>query len=111
MHCKIVLFEFSALAVSAFGSPRSPGGDLPLASVHSRESYYKVKIVRLILSLVRRLVAYGSTAPFAAVNDYITALGVGLRLYGAQNSAALVCPVSRIYVNVQRAKAEWAVVA
>ena len=73
--------------------------------------YYEVGIVRLNLSLVSGFVAHGFSAPFAAVNDYITALGVGLRLYGAQNSAALVCSVTRIYVNVQRAKAEWAVVA
>ena len=66
----------------------------------------KVGIVGLDLGFVSRFVSYNGSALLAAVNDYITALRVGECLHGAENAAAGICAVSRVYINVERAKAE-----
>ena len=58
-----------------------------------------------------RLVSHGLTASFASVDDYIALLGVGKSLNGAKDTAAAVCSVAGVYVNVKRAKAEGTVVS
>ena len=72
---------------------------------------YKVGIVRLNLCFVCRLVPHGFTALFTSVNDNISALGIRKGTDRAQNSSALVCSVAGIYINVQGAKTERAVVS
>ena len=58
-----------------------------------------------------RFVSDDGAALLAAVDYDIAALCVGERLYGAENSAAFVCTVTGVYINVQRAKAKWTVVS
>ena len=72
---------------------------------------YKLHIVGLYLCLVCRLVSYRLAAFFAAVDDNIAALGVGKRSYRAKYSAATVLSVTGVYINVERAKAEGAMIA
>jgi len=50
-------------------------------------------------------------ATLAFMDYYISALGVGLGFYRTENSAAFVCSVAGVYIDVERAKAEGAVVA
>ena len=58
-----------------------------------------------------RLVSNDLAATLASMDYYISLFGVGKRSYGAQNSAAFVCSVARVNVNVKRAKAKRAVIA
>ncbi len=53
---------------------------------------------------MRRLVSHGSTAFFTSVNYDVSALRVGQNFYRTQNSAALICSVTRIYIYMKRAK-------
>ena len=55
-------------------------------------------------------VSHYLAALVAAVNDYISALGVGKRSYWAQKTLTFVCTVARIDVNVEGVKAKRAVV-
>ena len=75
------------------------------------ELYEKVGVVGLDLCLVGGFVAHNRAATVAAVYDYISLFGVGLRLYRAEYSAAIVCPVTRVYIHVKRAKAKRTMVA
>lgn len=68
-------------------------------------------VVGLDLCLVGGLVADGCAATVTSVYDDVALLGVGLGLHGAENSAAGVCPVAGVDVNVERAKAERAMIA
>ncbi len=52
---------------------------------------------------MRGTIAHGFTALLAAVNDYKASLGVGERLYRAQYSAAIVCSVAGVDINMERA--------
>ena len=72
---------------------------------------YKIHIVGLNLSLVGGLVSHYLAALFTAVNYYITAFGVGKRSYRAQNSAARICSVPGVYINVKRREAKRAVIS
>ena len=65
--------------------------------------YDQVKVVRLDLRFVRGSVSYDRAAFFAAMNYYISALGIGLSTCGTKYSAARICSVSGIYINVKRA--------
>ena len=65
----------------------------------------------MYLCLVCRLVAHDLAALVAAEDYNITALRIGQGAYGAQYSSALVCSVTGIYIHVQGAKAEWAMIA
>ena len=56
-------------------------------------------------------VANRGAAFVAAVNDNKALFGVGESLDRAENSAAIVGSVARVYINVKRAKAKWAMVA
>ena len=58
-----------------------------------------------------RLVTDGLSTSFASVDDYKATFGVWLGLYGAQNTAASVCSVTRVYIHMKRAEAKWAVIA
>ena len=78
-----------------------PGGKL----------YEKVGIVGLDFCLVGGFIADGCAASIASVNDDVSLFGVGLCPYRAEYSAAIVCPVTRIYINVKRAKAKRTVIA
>lgn len=72
---------------------------------------YEVHIIRLHLSLVRRLVSYYGTASVAFVYDDIPLLRVRLCLDRTENSAATVCSVAGVYIHVQGAQAKRTVVA
>ena len=63
----------------------------------------EVGVVGLDLCLVCGLVADYRTAPVASVDDDISLFGIRLRPYRAQDSAAVVCSVTRIYIHVQGA--------
>lgn len=67
-------------------------------------------IVGLNLCLVCRLVTHDGAASVTAVNDNIALFGIGLCLYRAENTAAVVCPVARVNIHVQRAEAEGTMV-
>ena len=71
----------------------------------------QIKVVGLYLSLVRGAATRDAAAFFTAMHKHVAALGVGLGADGAQGTAALVCSVTGIYVNVQRIKTKGAVVA
>ena len=70
----------------------------------------QVGIIGLDLSVVCRLVADGGTAFFAAMDKNKSALRVGESLDRSEKTAAIVCPVPGIHVNVKGAKAERAMV-
>jgi len=76
-----------------------------------RQLYNKLGVVGLDFCLVRCLVAHERAASVASVRDDISALRVGLCFDGAENTAARVRSVARIYVHVKRAEAEWTVVS
>ena len=76
-----------------------------------RQFYDKVGIVGLNFRLVSRLVSYRFTAFVTSVNYYVASLGVGKRPYRAKNSAAVVCSVAGIDIDVKRAEAEWAMIS
>ena len=82
-----------------------------LSSDSCGELNEQIVVVGLNLCLVCRAVADGRAAFVAAVNYDISALCVGERLNGAQDTAAVVGSVTRIYINVQRAKTKGAVVS
>ena len=84
---------------------------IQLSAYSCRELNEQIVVVGLNLCLVCRAVANGSTAFVAAVNYDISALCVGERLNGAQNTAAVVGSVTGIYINVQGAKTKGAVVS
>ena len=75
------------------------------------ELYYKIGIVGLDLCLVCRLVAHYRAATVTAVDDDVSALGVGLCLDRAKYSSAGVGSVAGIYVNVQGAQTKRTVVS
>ena len=90
-----------------------PKCDSPLFFLSDRprgETDYHIGVIGLNLCFVCRLVSYNCAAPVTAVNYDIAALGVGLCLNRAEYSAAGVCSVAGIYVNVQRTEAEWAMI-
>jgi len=74
------------------------------------KSYDKIDVVGLAFCFMSGAVSYHAPTLIASVDDDISALGIRLGAYGAKYSAAGVCPVAGVYVNVQRAKAEWAVI-
>ena len=57
------------------------------------------------------LVPDDRTAFVATVNDNIAAFGVRKRSYRAKYSTAIVLSVTGVYINVERAKAEGAMIA
>ena len=69
----------------------------------SGELDYQIEIVGLDLGLVSRLVAYGCAATLTAVKNDISALGIGHRACRTEYSAAGVCTVAGVYINVERA--------
>ena len=75
------------------------------------ELYEKIGVVGLYLRLVRRLIADDRAASLTAVNYDISLFRVGKGLDRAKYSAAVVCSVPRVYINVERAKAEGTMVA
>ena len=82
-----------------------------LSSDSCGELNEQIVVVGLNLCLVCRAVADGSAAFVAAVNYDISALCVGERLNGAQDTAAVVGSVTGIYINVQGAKTKGAVIS
>ena len=71
----------------------------------------KIKIVGLDLCLVRRLVSDGLSAFLASVDYDVSLLCIRLRSCRAENSEAGICSVAGVYINVQRAEAEGAMIA
>lgn len=69
-----------------------------------------IDIVRLIFSLVSSLVSLDLAALCTAVDDDITLLGIGNTADRLHGSAALVCAVAGVDVNVQRPQTYGAVV-
>ncbi len=82
-----------------------------VCSYPSCELDEQVGVVGLDFCLVGGFVADGCAATVAAVYDYVALFGVGLRLYRAEYPAAIVCPVTGIYIHVKRAKAKRTVIA
>ena len=70
----------------------------------------KIEVIGLDLCLVSRLVSYNGAALFALVENYKAALRVGLCSAGAKYSSAFVSSVPGVYINVERAEAEWAMI-
>ena len=60
---------------------------------------------------MRRLVADCCTAPFALMDDDISLLRVGKNLYWAENAAAGVGSVARVYINVKGTEAKGTMIA
>ena len=77
----------------------------------SRQFDDKIEIVGLDLCLVSRLVANGGAATLTAVKNDISALGIGHRTCRTEYSAAGICTVAGVYINVERAKAERTVIS
>ena len=75
------------------------------------ELYYELGIVGLNLCLVSRLVSYDLSAHLAPMHDNISAFRVGNSSYRAQNSAARICSVPGVYINVKRREAKRAVIS
>ena len=60
---------------------------------------------------MRRLVANNLAASLASVDYYISALCIRLCLDGAENAAAGILPIARVYINVERGEAKGAMVS
>ena len=76
-----------------------------------REPDQQLDAVGLYLRLVRGAVAVKLAAFGATVNDHVPLFGVGLYAHGLHLTAALVCAVARIDINVQRPQTKRAMVA
>jgi hypothetical protein len=61
---------------------------------------YKIEIVGLNFCLVGGFVSYDLSALFTAMQYDITSLCIGLSSARSEDSAAGICSVSRVYVNV-----------
>ena len=72
---------------------------------------YKRHIIGLIFCVECRLVAAYLTAFSATVDYYKSLLWVGLGTYRLKLSTTGVCSVTRVYINMERAKAEGAVIS
>lgn len=72
---------------------------------------YKVVIVGLNLCLVGCFVSNYLSASVAPVDDNIAFFGIGLGADRTKNSTAIICSVAGVYINVQGAEAEWAMVS
>ena len=68
-------------------------------------------VVVALLALKSRLVAHRSAAFVTAVDDDKALFGIGQSLYGTKDTVAIVGSVAGIYINVERAEAEGAVIA
>ena len=82
-----------------------------LSSDSCGELNEQIVVVGLNLCLVCRAVADGSAAFVASMENYISALRIGERLNGAQNTATGLGSVARVDIDVQRAQTEGAVIA
>ena len=67
------------------------------------ERYKEVGIVGLYLCLVRGFGSYRFAASVTLVYDYVASARVGQCAYRAQYASALVCSVTGVYINVERA--------
>ena len=76
-----------------------------------RKTYKQRTVIVLCFCIERGAVSADLSAFLAAVYDYKSVLCVGLGAYGAHQSAALVCSVAWVYINVERAKAKGTVVS
>lgn len=74
------------------------------------ELYDKRGIVGLNFRLVCRLISHYRAALITFVYDNVALFGIGLGFYRAENTAAVICSVTRVYIHVQRAKTEGAMV-
>lgn len=68
-------------------------------------------VVVTLLTLEGSLVTHRLSAFVAAVDDDKSLLGVGESLYGTKNTLAVVGSVTGIYIHVERAEAEGAVIS
>ena len=76
-----------------------------------RQADDQVGIVGLYLGFVCRFIARNLTATVAAMHENIAALGIGDGADGAENTATGVLSISGVNINVERAKAEGAMIA
>ena len=67
-------------------------------------------VIRLNFRLVSCFIPYHRTASVTLMDYYVSLLRIGLSLYGAQNSSAIVRSVSGINIHVQRTEAEGAMI-
>lgn len=79
-------------------------------SIKSCGEPYKHVVIIGLRALKGCLVANDAAASVTAVYDDISFFRVGQGLYGAENSTAIVSSVSRVYIHVERAEAEGAMV-
>ena len=82
-----------------------------LKTVSRRKLDEQVGVIGLDFCLVSRFVTDNRAATVALMDDDISLFGVGQGLDRAQDTAAIVCSVTGIYVNVQGAETEGAVIA
>ena len=80
-------------------------------SVISGQFDNKIEVIGLDLCLVSCLVSDDGAALFTLVENYKASLCIGLGSAGAKDSAAFVRSVSGVYINVERAEAEGAMIA
>ena len=72
-----------------------------MLKIASRSKLYKqLGVVGLDFCFVSRFVAHNAAATVTFVNDDVSLFRVGQGLDGAQNAAAIVCSVTRVYINV-----------
>jgi hypothetical protein len=57
------------------------------------------------------LVSYHRAASIASVDNYVSLFRIGLGADRAENSAAIVCSVAGVYINVKGTKAERAMIS
>jgi hypothetical protein len=97
---KMVVFEFHFEKASGC-----------FALVICRKLDYKVEVIGLHLCLVSRFVSRNLAAFFAAVNDHVALFRVDLHADGLKCAAALRGAIAGVDVQMERPKAEGAVVA
>ena len=83
----------------------------PRSELARRQTDEKRAIVGLNLCVICGAVASKLTAFGATVGDHVAVTGIGLGSNGLHRTAASVCTVAGIDVNVERPEAERAVIA
>ena len=76
-----------------------------------RKTDNKIGIIGLNLCLVGSLVSNYRAASVASVDDHVSLFRIGLGSDRAENTAAIVCSVAGIYINVKGTKAERAMIS
>ncbi len=72
---------------------------------------YKQVVIICLTALKSRFVSYRLATFIASMDNDISLFGVGKSLYGSENATAIVSSVTRVNINVKRAKAEGTVIS